>query len=32
MSSQVLSIVLEQFVYLDYVKFFGLTFQTSVGT
>lgn len=32
MSSQVLSIVLEQFVYLDYVEFFGLTFQTSVGT
>lgn len=32
MSLQVLSVLLGQFDYLNYVEFSGLTFQISVGT
>lgn len=32
MPSQVFSVLLEQFDYLNYVEFFGLTFPISVGT
>lgn len=32
MPSQVFSVLLEQFDYLNYVEFFGLIFPISVGT